>query len=438
MDNQTLPSTETLLKRAFLFLEDEEFSSAKDYCNRVLDIDPECAKAYVGLFMVEMKITDESKLDDVTIPLSESKHLKKAVRFATGEYKAVLESYINKNSSYSTELIYNEAVKYKDNGEYEAAIDKFKQIKNYHDSAALIKECENIIEERNKVELARQAAFEVSFNNAVEAWEKAKNIDEYITVLSMFRDIKNNPDTASYIDRCCQIIYNMALEFMESSVLNYNMIAERAFLTISDYSFSAELAKQCREKMNRIKLNTCPKCGKQNRAFLVRCLGCGSKLSSINKCHICGKQNRDSWEWCLGCGSKLGSTNISKMISKPHIKSPAKTNNTCIWLLSLMPLIWQVLLIIIFDPIDGSANYLWLIYFAINFTLLILDRKIGKKAGYNIDVSLGWILLFPVYLYKRAKSLNQSKAYFICFFISTALGVVAQQIYIRIYFTALL
>ena len=42
------PGVESLLKRAQMFLEDEEWTSAEEYYNRILDIDPECAEAYLG------------------------------------------------------------------------------------------------------------------------------------------------------------------------------------------------------------------------------------------------------------------------------------------------------------------------------------------------------------------------------------------------------
>ena len=41
-----------LLKRAFMFLEDGDFQSADEYCEKVLDNDPECAEAYLGKLMV--------------------------------------------------------------------------------------------------------------------------------------------------------------------------------------------------------------------------------------------------------------------------------------------------------------------------------------------------------------------------------------------------
>ena len=44
-----------LLKRAFMFLEDGDWSSADEYCEKVLDIDPENARAYLGKLMAQFR-----------------------------------------------------------------------------------------------------------------------------------------------------------------------------------------------------------------------------------------------------------------------------------------------------------------------------------------------------------------------------------------------
>ncbi len=49
---------EMLLKRAFVFLDDGEWESAKEYCNKALDIDLECGKAYLGMLLADIKNKD--------------------------------------------------------------------------------------------------------------------------------------------------------------------------------------------------------------------------------------------------------------------------------------------------------------------------------------------------------------------------------------------
>ena len=71
-----------LLRRAFLFLEDEAWSQADDYCERVLDANPECALAYVGKLMAALHVPEQGKLADVGRPLDNDPHYRKALRFA--------------------------------------------------------------------------------------------------------------------------------------------------------------------------------------------------------------------------------------------------------------------------------------------------------------------------------------------------------------------
>ena len=77
------PGVESLLKRADMFREDEERQSAIEYYDRVLDINPECAAAYLGKNLVEYACTSiyqaaEERKND----FFKSKNFKKVERFA--------------------------------------------------------------------------------------------------------------------------------------------------------------------------------------------------------------------------------------------------------------------------------------------------------------------------------------------------------------------
>jgi len=80
-----------LLKRAFIFLEDGDFKQAGDYCDRVLDIDPENARAYVGLLLVELKIKKEEELSLNEHPIDQLANYHKAVRYSDDTYRNWLE-----------------------------------------------------------------------------------------------------------------------------------------------------------------------------------------------------------------------------------------------------------------------------------------------------------------------------------------------------------
>jgi len=85
------PGTESLYKRGTLFLEDKDFEQASEYFNKVLDIDPEYAPAYMGLLMAELKITQEDELASWLRPLTDFNNYNKALRFADVPLKERLE-----------------------------------------------------------------------------------------------------------------------------------------------------------------------------------------------------------------------------------------------------------------------------------------------------------------------------------------------------------
>ena len=88
-----LTTTDALLERVAIFLEDGEWERADEYCERVLDIDPKNAKAYIGKLCAELKIKDEADLANHTKPVDNLSHYKKALRFADTGYRVKLEGY---------------------------------------------------------------------------------------------------------------------------------------------------------------------------------------------------------------------------------------------------------------------------------------------------------------------------------------------------------
>jgi len=90
------PGVESLMKRGKLFLEDSDWKQANEYFDKVLDIDPEYAPAYIGKLCVELKVSREELLGDNKEPITEQGNFKKAVRFAESGYKAELLGYDEK------------------------------------------------------------------------------------------------------------------------------------------------------------------------------------------------------------------------------------------------------------------------------------------------------------------------------------------------------
>ncbi len=88
------PGVTSLLKRAALFLEDGDTASAREYYDRVLDIDPECAEAYMGKVCAETGCRKESDLGALNYCVDMRGDWQKAVRFASAAQKQTYGGYM--------------------------------------------------------------------------------------------------------------------------------------------------------------------------------------------------------------------------------------------------------------------------------------------------------------------------------------------------------
>ena len=142
-------SVEPLLKRVFLFLEDEDWNSADSYCERVLDLAPENARAYLGKLMAEMQVPKQEQLADCSQPFDDRNSYKKAVRFADEELAAVLKGYIvsirERNEKERMESDYQKASdlmqQAKHEQEYRRAAELFQAVSPYKDASVLAETC---------------------------------------------------------------------------------------------------------------------------------------------------------------------------------------------------------------------------------------------------------------------------------------------------------
>lgn len=88
----TAANKENLIKRAYMFLEDGEFETADTYFDKILDIDIEDSRAYIGKLLAECKLTSEDEIPNLPQTITEDKNYIKALRFATPEQKARYEA----------------------------------------------------------------------------------------------------------------------------------------------------------------------------------------------------------------------------------------------------------------------------------------------------------------------------------------------------------
>ena len=146
-----------LLQRAFMFLEDRDWDSADEYCEKVLDMEPQNARAYLCKLMAELEVETQELLKDQEHPFDDNNNYKKAVRFADDTLKASLIGYIEhihtRNKNNRLEEAYSEAIHQMNCQKYTEAVELLKSINGYKDADTLIEQCLEAFED---IEIARK------------------------------------------------------------------------------------------------------------------------------------------------------------------------------------------------------------------------------------------------------------------------------------------
>ena len=155
-----------LLKRAFMFLEDGDFVRADDFCEQVLNQDPENAQAYLGKLMAELRVRRQEELADCAEPFDGSGNYQKALRFADEQFAATLKGYIThinqRNEQARLEQLYDTAAKAmqtaKTEGDFKTAAVQFQAISGFKDADIQAEQCLN--KARESCEKARQETYD--------------------------------------------------------------------------------------------------------------------------------------------------------------------------------------------------------------------------------------------------------------------------------------
>ena len=193
-------NTAPLLKRAFMFLEDGDWNSANEYCEKVLDIDPENASAYLGKLLSELRVRKQKMLKDQAEPFDHSNNYQKAIRFADEKLKSTLTGcieYINtRNENARLDGIYTSAKHAMSAANTESAYKKaavlFESISEHQDSSSLADEC------HKKAEVARKDAI-LSEGKAKMSGEVISN---YESAIKLFESISGWKDADEKIYAC--------------------------------------------------------------------------------------------------------------------------------------------------------------------------------------------------------------------------------------------
>ncbi|MBR6696276.1 MAG: TIR domain-containing protein [Oscillospiraceae bacterium] len=260
--------TAPLLKRAFMFLEDGDFKSAEEYCEKVLDINPECAEAYLGKLMVDFKIDRKENFKNLDKPFSDNINYQKIMRFGDEDLKNELSGYIEeinqRNENERLEGIYSNALNILQTSNNESEIreakKKFESISDYKDSVEKIAECE-------------EKALEYLYARACNKMKEAEHEYDLGHAAELFDEIIDYRDSSELKQECLEkaetikkdFVYERALKAYKSDDEDIPKItrAISELKTINGWKDSAELIEKCKEKI--IKINELEEIRKQEQ-----------------------------------------------------------------------------------------------------------------------------------------------------------------------------
>lgn len=142
-------------------------------------------------------------------------------------------------------------------------------------------------------------------------------------------------------------------------------------------------------------------------------------------------QSTSIWRKGLDNWVELNKSELAKIIPS-HIPPPlmgTKVSNTFVWILAFAPIVGVFIQAIIAgfilesqgvsstnllwnNLVSVEVGKLWWITVSLNILLCVLDERKLKSAGHNTNKFSGfWLILVPVYLFKRASHINQTPTY---------------------------
>lgn len=198
--NSGSSSVEPLLKRAFMFLEDREWEEADKYCEKVLDIDPENAQAYLGKLMAECEARRKEDLKDCRESFDDSSNFEKVVRFGDKQLVEELESYSDhiyeRNELNRKTKIYNEATANMNSAtteeSFKAAAKKFESIHGFMDADEKRRQC---------LEKAEESRKDAIYHAAIKDMERDARL-KYGDAISKLESIRGWRDADKKIQEC--------------------------------------------------------------------------------------------------------------------------------------------------------------------------------------------------------------------------------------------
>lgn len=269
------PTANSLVKRAFIFLEDGEWQSADEYCEKALDIDPENAQAYLGKLMAEFQVHKQQQLKEEPDPFDDSKNYEKVMRYGDETLKSKLAAdvkYIKeRNENTRLEGIYQSAnriinqTNHTDTEALKTARRQFVSVGNYKDAEEKVNTCDALIlETENNNRYMENVALLNSAKTLYQEGVDKKHLDSIRQAINKlekakagFEKMNSYKNSAKYIAECDRLMtkYEVVIPPMEQAMQKEQK--------------SDELKKQIQKLENKLIAIKCSKKHSKNGIILI-------------------------------------------------------------------------------------------------------------------------------------------------------------------------
>lgn len=301
----TVPNTDALLRRGHLFLEDKDWENADTYFDKVLDLDPECADAYLGKLLAQLRITSVNNIscDKIILPddfstAEELEYYKKASRFGDGQIKSNLQKI---KIAVEAKIMYDTACKKmkaaQTSDEFNQLANSFQQVAAFYpDAKNLMIECTHMMEvlcENEKQysilseQLTKQTAELSSLRNEAKELERTvqnniKSAQDVCDKIPFFR-LKERQQKQMEVDALKQEFLAQCDEYKKRILLlteqlqntqkGISSIAKKNYLS-KNHALGGVVPSKLGDKI------VCPLCGSIQPSGRKKCFNCGVEFVS--------------------------------------------------------------------------------------------------------------------------------------------------------------
>lgn len=263
-DEKAGENINALLKRTYMALEEGDWDSADELCEKILNMNAEMTWAYIAKLMAELHVSRYADLVKYKNNFSNSNNYRKAMQFADDKLKAELSGFTTNKVDSREEKEYKRIVnKYESATElndYIECLNDFKKLKKYRDSKVYVEKCKNSINEFiNNIIIQRakrrcdEAISECEVYKIEKMFEEYRDFSEINTAISnvrtkfaggaenaqkiwteymdiknewnKFEDIRNKISNANFEIKKIEAVLSKSKEtFRKNEILKVNMI----------------------------------------------------------------------------------------------------------------------------------------------------------------------------------------------------------------------